>query len=302
MSNKPKNSVLIIDDSQFNITAINQILSPEYTVYVARNGHEGINTARSVLPDVILLDIIMEGLDGFEVITRLKSIPETRETPVIFITGLNSLEDEEKGLTLDAADYISKPFSSAIVKFRVRNQIQIVNQIRTIKHLSMFDTLTEIPNRRSFNDRLNLEWHRAKRERTPIGILMMDLDRFKAYNDTYGHLQGDILLKKAAETFVQSTRRATDFVARWGGEEFAVLLAGTDKKGTAHIAEKIRVNIENMVVLCSEGRRTSATISIGANNVIPELNASLDFFISCADTALYRAKDEGRNRLCFCED
>ena len=294
-----KNSVLIVDDSKFNITALSQILHPEYTIHVAKNGQEGIEAAKSFLPDVILLDIVMQGMDGFEVIANLKNSLETREIPVIFITGLNSSENEEKGLALDAADYISKPFSRAIVKLRVKNQIQIVNQIRTIKRLSMVDTLTEIPNRLSFNDRLHIEWGRAKREKTSLGILMMDLDRFKLYNDTYGHVQGDILLKKAAETFVQTLKRSTDFIARWGGEEFAALLPGTDIKGAVDVAEYIRNNIENMTVLCAaDGCETSITVSIGANSVIPESNSSIDNFISQADTALYKAKANGRNRVC----
>lgn len=298
MSDTKKNSVLIVDDSQFNITVLTQILTSEYITYVAKNGKEALVAAKNFLPDVILLDIVMSGMNGFEVITELKSMAETCEIPIIFITALDNREDEERGLSLNAADYIGKPFSPAIVKLRVRNQVQIVNQIRAIKHLSMFDTLTEIPNRRSFNDRLHVEWERAIREKINIGMLMMDVDKFKRYNDTYGHMQGDILLQKAAQNFEQTLRCSSGFVARWGGEEFAVLLPNSDKEYAMEIAEKIRDNIAKMAVLCGS-LQTSATISIGANDIVPKKNSSIDTFISQADFALYEAKEQGRNRVCF---
>ena len=294
-----KNSVLIVDDSQFNITSLSSILSSKYIIYIAKDGREAIETAKRFLPDVILLDIMMHGMDGFEVIAALKINAATREIPVIFITGLDSSENEEKGLSLNAADYITKPFNPAVVELRVRNQMRIVNQIRTIKRLLMFDPLTEIPNRHSFNDRLSVEWGRALREKTPIGILMMDLDKFKLYNDTYGHMQGDILLQHAAKTFEQSVKRTTDFIARWGGEEFAALLPNTCKEGILKVAEEIRANIERMTVLTSGGALTGTTISIGANCIVPEPDSSTDVFITQADIALYSAKNQGRNRVCF---
>ena len=298
MSDTKKNSILIVDDAQFNIMSLTKILSPKYTLHVATNGIEAINAAKVFLPDVILLDILMKGMDGFEVITALKNTVETREIPVIFITALNSYEDEEKGLLLNAADYISKPFSPAIIELRVRNQMQIVNQINTIKRLIMFDALTDIPNRRSFNERLGIEWRRAVQNQTSIGILMMDLDKFKVYNDTYGHMQGDVLLQSAAKNFEHALRRASDFVARWGGEEFAALLPDADKNKTEEIAEKMRANIESMVVLCANGLETKTTVSIGANSIVPTVESSIDAFITQADTALYEAKEKGRNRVC----
>jgi diguanylate cyclase (GGDEF)-like protein len=298
---KKKNSVLLVDDSQFSTCALKKILDPEYIIYVASNGKTAINMAAKHSPDVILLDIIMSGMDGFEVISELKNTPETREIPVIFLTGLDSSEDEEKGLALNAADYISKPFSPAVVKLRVRNQVQIVNYIRTIQRLGLFDTLTELPNRLSFNEKLDKEWNKAISRKNPIGILMMDLDKFKLYNDTYGHVQGDILLRSASKIFKKTLTRAADFVARWGGEEFVVLLPGADEKRAAMIAENIRANIESLIVSCADGTPTGTTISIGANSIIPDSDSSADLFITQADTVLYEAKKNGRNRVCFYE-
>jgi len=291
------NSLLIVDDERLNLMILTDILSPEYTVYTARNGVEAIEKAKEHLPDVILLDIIMPGMDGYEVLTTLKNLDETREIPIIFITGLSSAEDEEKGLSFEAVDYISKPFSASIVKLRIRNQIQIINQIRTIGNLSMTDQLTCIPNRRSLDNRLNLEWNRAIREKTPICILLMDLDKFKNYNDTYGHQQGDVALKTVARTFSQSLKRQNDFVARWGGEEFAVLLPNTTLEGALGVAEDIRANVEATVIPCSDGSITKITVSIGLNTQIPTQDSAVEFFIAGADEALYAAKKSGRNRI-----
>jgi diguanylate cyclase (GGDEF)-like protein len=231
------------------------------------------------------------------VLAALKKSEKTQKIPIIFITGLSSDEDEAKGLALDAADYITKPFAAKIVKLRVRNQMQIINQMRTIERLSMIDQLTEIPNRRSFDERLFLEWNQAIREKTPISILVMDVDKFKYYNDTYGHQQGDVVLKTVAKVFSQSIRRPADFVARWGGEEFTVLLPNTVAGGAMEVAETIRAAVENTVILCADGTETKVTISIGVFTQIPEQSCTIDTFITNADEALYTAKRTGRNKV-----
>ena len=297
-----KNSVLIVDDEKSNLVVLTHLLSREYTIYTAKDGRDAINKAGTLLPDIILLDIIMPEMDGYEVLATLKNSEETRDIPVIFITGLDSGEDEEKGLALKAADYIIKPFRAATVKLRVGNQVQIVNQLRTIKRLSMIDQMTDIPNRRNFDDRLNMEWLRAIREKTPISLLMIDVDKFKTYNDTYGHQQGDVALQTVAKVCAQTIKRPGDFAARWGGEEFAVLLAVSDTKGALTIAEQIRTNVESAAISHPDGGVTKVTISIGVNTEFPDCNSSLDRFISRADSALYTAKEKGRNRVCLYED
>ncbi|MCL2009879.1 MAG: diguanylate cyclase [Synergistaceae bacterium] len=297
MSETRENSVLIVDDEKSNLMTLTHILNPDYTIYTAKNGADAVAKAKEYLPDLVLLDIIMPEMDGYEVLAALKGMSDTRDIPVIFITGLSSPEDEEKGLSSHAADYISKPFSAAIVKLRVRNQVQIVNQIRTIARMSMTDQLTGVSNRRGLDGRLDMEWARSVRDKTPLSILMLDVDKFKVYNDTYGHQQGDVALKTAAKIFTQSLKRKTDFVARWGGEEFAVLLPTTTLEGALDVAENIRSSIERTVIPCFDGSITKVTISIGVNTQIPEHDSSLEFFIAGADEALYTAKNTGRNRV-----
>jgi len=298
MSEEKKNTLLIVDDERSNLKVLANILGSDYTIYTATNGTSAIEKAKEYMPDLILLDIIMPGMDGYETLAEIKKCQKIQKTPVIFITGLNSDEDEEKGLSLEAADYITKPFSAMIVKLRVRNQIQIINQLRTIQHLSMMDQLTNLPNRRSFDERLHMEWRQAIRERTSISMLMMDVDHFKLFNDTYGHQQGDIVLQIVAKLFPQSFRRSGDFAARWGGEEFVAVLPNTPLAGAIDVAEKIRVSIEEAAVPCPDGSTARVTVSIGINTLVPVQDSSLDAFISGADKALYVAKEAGRNRIC----
>ncbi|MCL2101062.1 MAG: diguanylate cyclase [Fibromonadales bacterium] len=293
-----KNSVLIVDDDKANIVALTHILSLEYTVYAVKNGKDAIEKAKEHLPDVILLDILMPEMDGYEVLSMLKNNERTREIPVIFVTGLNDHESEEKGLSLGAADYINKPFSPTVVKLRIRNQIQMLNEIDMIRQLSITDQLTGISNRRNFDCRLQLEWNHALRNKTTLSILLADIDDFKTYNDTYGHLQGDAALQSVAKNIEQSLSRSIDFAARWGGEEFAVLLPSTDLTGALSVAERIRNNIECVEIPCSNGSSTKLTVSIGVNTCAPKYINSIDDFVSKADKMLYCAKKAGKNKVC----
>jgi len=292
-----KNTLLIVDDENANFKVLTHILGSEYTIYTATNGPSAVEKAREFLPDLILLDILMPDMDGYATLAKMKSFEDIRKIPVIFITGLDSDEDEEKGLALDAADYITKPFSAAIVRLRVRNQIKIVNQMRIIEHLSLIDQLTNIPNRRSFDDRMIMEWKQAVREKTPISILIIDLDNFKHVNDAYGHQQGDIVLQKTAALLPQSFKRPCDFAARWGGEEFVVLLPNTPLDGAKELAEKIRADIEKMAVKAANGSEIKITASVGVNSLIPGIESSVNAFFANMDKALYMAKEAGKNRV-----
>ena len=297
-----KNSLLIVDDEKSNILILREILGQEYTIYAAKNGPDAIEVANERLPDVILLDILMPGMNGYEVITALKSSNETRYIPVIFVTALSEAKDEEKGFLLGAADYINKPFSPAIVKLRVQNQIKMLNYINTISRMGMTDQLTDLPNRRSFEERMHMEWNRAIRDQTPISVLILDIDRFKHYNDTYGHQQGDLVLKIVAGVFMNEIKRLTDFVARFGGEEFVIILANTDSNGAFIVAEHVRKSIENTPIPLPDGQVTNVTISIGVNTILPTLESSMEEFLGYADSALYTAKKYGRNRVCRYND
>ncbi|MDR1701731.1 MAG: diguanylate cyclase [Sporomusaceae bacterium] len=293
-----KNSVLVVDDSKLNRKILRDILEEEYTVYTAPDGPNALDITRQHLPDLIMLDVVMPEMDGFEVLASLKKSEETKNIPVLFITGLNKAEDEMKALAAGAVDYINKPFNNVVVKLRVRHQIKIVNQLRIIERLSLVDTLTNLPNRLSFNNRLSWEWQRAAREQRPVSILLLDLDKFKNYNDTYGHLAGDAVLRETAQRFRRELKRGDDFIARWGGEEFVALLANTGKEGAFIVAENLRAAIEGDPFPLSDGRMVKVTVSVGTNTQIPTSHSLSEKFIDQADKALYTAKNTGRNKVC----
>jgi len=294
-----RNSILIVDDEKMNLMVLDNLLRDDYDILMAKNGRSAIEKVKECHPDLILLDIIMPDMNGYEVLAQIRKLDgRIKNIPVIFITGLNSEDNEEKGLDLGAADYITKPFNSAIVKLRVQNQLQLVNQMRIIERLSEIDPLTAIPNRRSLDNHMYMEWGRAIRSGIPLGFMMIDVDKFKALNDTYGHQTGDLVLRTMAKVFGRVLKRSGDFAARYGGEEFSVVLPDTDMEGVLKIAEEIRQNIEETAIFYGEDKSVNVTVSIGVHSQIPTQNESITEFIAFADAALYEAKRGGRNRVC----
>ena len=297
--NDNKIKILIIEDSKLNREILYKILHKNYILIFAHDGVEALEKVKSEYPDIILLDIVLPGMDGFNVLLKLKDCDISNSIPVIIISGRSNPDDEVKGLKLGAVDYITKPFHEVVVKARVETQERILNQMRLIEKLSFIDTLTNIPNRRLFDQDLNKEWNRARRESHSICALMIDIDHFKTYNDTHGHQQGDVALKMVADIITSSLKRASDIAARWGGEEFSVLLPNTTIKGAKHIAEDIRKNIEAASIPCDATNSDhKITVSIGAAQILPDNTNNVTELIMLADTALYKAKETGRNRVC----
>ena len=297
MENEKQNSILIVDDENLQIKALAHLLEDEYSIYIAKNGEAAIEIAEKYTPDLILLDILMPGMDGYETLSHLKANSRTSGIPVVFTTGLKDEDDEAKGLEHDVADYITKPFNPKIVPLRVRNLIKIINQMRAIERLSRIDQLSNIPNRRYFVERIEADWGSSIRKFQPLSILILDIDFFKKYNDTYGHQQGDNAIRETARILTGSLNRPGDFAARYGGEEFVVLLPDTDQAGAMQIAERIRSNIEASEIPKHEStsETTKITVSIGVNTIVPRSSDSMDLFISRADNALYASKQNGRN-------
>ena len=290
------NSILIVDDESLNITTLSHILGTDYTIYVEKDGQGCLESAKELRPDLILLDIIMPGMNGFDVIKTLKADPELCDIPVIFVTGLNNSKDEELSFSLGASDYINKPFSAPVVKLRVRNQIQIVNHMRSIKKLSIIDVLTGIGSRRHFNAVLSQEWQRAVRENTHIGFMIVDIDNFASYNAKYGHSRGDMVLKEVAGLMDKHFQGTTCHVARWGGEEFSIILPDKNLETVQNIAEDVR-NLINNHTFVYDGTQSSITVSVGINSQSPASSTidNMDTLVSDTTEALNCPKHDGNS-------
>lgn len=295
---QPRARILVVDDIPANIKSLHVILAEDYSVYFATDWRKGLELARRLRPDMILLDVMMPELDGYEICRLLKSETDTRDIPVVFITALGSEADEEKGLAIGGADYIAKPFRPAIVKLRVRNLLQLKLQRDRLEALTMTDGLTDIANRRRFDQHLEQEWRRCARMMVPMSAVMVDIDNFKAYNDHYGHSAGDDCLRRIAQALQDVPNRAGDLVARFGGEEFACLLPGTDADGAQAIAERMWQAVGALEIPHARSEVSDwVSISAGVATVIPGRDNSPEELIDAADDMLYKAKDGGRNRV-----
>jgi diguanylate cyclase (GGDEF)-like protein len=297
MYEKPR--ILIVDDEKMNLKALAELLQDGYVPVLARNGEQAIQHALSETPpDLILLDVIMPQMGGYEVIKYLKNNDRAKNIPVIFVTALSSMEDEEFGLRLGAVDYITKPFSPPIVKIRIRNHLRIVHQYKLLDQLAHLDGLTEICNRRRFEEEFKKEWERSLRNHNPFSLAMIDVDYFKQYNDHYGHAMGDLALQRIAKALAEVLRRPADFIARYGGEEFVMLLPETDHQGALQVARHSLRKIAELNILHQYSRAADyVTVSIGLSTIHPAVAASQKTFLATADQNLYRAKEGGRNRV-----
>lgn len=290
--------VLIVDDSATNRQMLGDLLSSDYTILAARNGEEGLQLAREHQPDVMLLDVMMPDIDGHEVLRRLKDDAQTSSICVVFITGQDTPQDQERGLTEGASDYVTKPFHSIVVKARVAIHMQMVRQRRMLETLANIDGLTELPNRRQFDAVMAAEWARALRTGEPLSVGLLDVDFFKRFNDHYGHAKGDHALQMVARSLRKRIQRPADLVARYGGEEFVVVMPDTPLSGGVELAEKLRLGVEGLALPHKRSSAASClTLSIGVACTQPDEVPSAEVLLQRADERLYRAKKAGRNRV-----
>ena len=291
-------SVMVVDDAKTNIKVLANALKHDYKVQVADSGERALAVlAQQSLPDLILLDIMMPNMDGYEVCRLIKNDPKTQAIPVIFVTALDSEMDEAKGFEVGAVDFITKPFKVPVVQARVKNHIKLKKRTDMLEQMSHIDGLTQIPNRRQLDETLETELKRLQRDQAPLGVVMIDIDFFKAFNDHYGHGRGDDALERVAQALQDCLQRPGDFVARYGGEEFVVLLPETDLAGTrkvvAHMAAAVdAARIEHAYSSVSD----FVSISLGAVSGVPVTALSAQDWLEQADQALYQAKKHGRHQ------
>jgi diguanylate cyclase (GGDEF)-like protein len=327
--------ISIVDHSSENLTLLSSLLSEHgYTVRKMTYDRWKLPAVQTARPDLILLDITQSEMDGYQVCSHLKASEHTRDIPVIFVSTLDNPLNKVLAFSAGGADYITQPFLESEILARIQNQLivrrmqqkftqqtqhllaqnaQLQQEIQerqqalmalqeTMQHLQRLvtlDELTGVANRRQFDLRLSQEWRRCCREEHPLALILCDVDFFKAYNDTYGHLEGDRCLRAIAQTIEQAARRAGDLVARYGGEEFAVILPSTDREGAANVADRIRQAIERLQIPHAKSPASACvTLSLGIVCQYPTLDLSSNGLIAEADRQLYIAKERGRN--CYC--
>ena len=331
----PKN-ILLVDDTPANLQVLTLMLKEQgYQVRNALNGAMALMACDRQPPDLIILDIMMPQMNGYQLCQQLKNSPLTTAIPIIFISALDQASDKIMGFQVGGADYITKPFQAEEVLVRVKYQlllqnmqdqlqqqnlllekqnIQLQDEIKRRKRIEIAlaqanqrfrqlasqDGLTGIANRRHFDKYLGQEWHRANRAGQPLSLILSDVDCFKAYNDTYGHPAGDVCLTRIAEAISQALKRPADLVFRYGGEEFAVILPNTDVAGAVQVAQEIQQQVRSLDIPHNTSMVDQyITLSMGIYSLSPPLEAPMINLLNATDQALYQAKKTGRNRYCI---
>ncbi len=315
-----KGDILVVDDRIENVNLLADMLTENgYEVRQVLSGKQALQVVEYDPPELILLDIMMPKMDGYEVCEQIKKNPDLINIPIIFLSAKNNIFDKVKAFQVGGIDYITKPFFLPEVlcrvethltiyrhknilakeiteKIKVQKQLETANQ--QLQKLANLDGLTNIANRRYFDEYLSKEWNRLKREKLPLSLIMIDVDYFKLYNDTYGHLAGDDCLKKIAQTMDCVVKRPADLTARYGGEEFVIVLPNTTEEGAQQIAQQIAQQLSELAIPHQNSLiAKEITLSLGIASLIPDHNLSPFDLIHLADQALFQAKKQGRNRI-----
>ena len=294
--------LLIVDDQPANVQALHQVFAHDHQVFMATRGEQALTICADKLPDLVLLDVVMPGMDGYEVCARLKGDEATKDIPVIFVSANDDERSEAHGLDVGAVDYISKPINPKIVRARVRTHLMLKHQADLLRQWVYVDGLTNVSNRRYFDERLRVEWARAVRHGSPLSVVMIDVDHFKRFNDHYGHQAGDACLRRVAGELKGHLKRPTDLLARYGGEEFVCLLPDTDLSGALHLAQQLVRRVqETGMAHAASGVAPVVTISAGVATKPKSTVGSGAALLREADAHLYTAKTRGRNQACGAE-
>jgi diguanylate cyclase (GGDEF)-like protein len=291
-----KSIVLIVEDDPIQLRLISGIMDRHYDLRVSLTAAKALTIIDSSV-DLILLDINLVDMDGLELCQHIKDNPETEKIPIIFITATQDVALEERGIASGAVDFITKPFSASVLLARVKSHIENKHYRDLLETMALKDGLTNIANRRHYETVFLHEWNRLLRAQKPLSLLILDIDHFKQVNDIYGHHTGDAALKVIASILENFCKRPCDFVARIGGEEFALLLPETDFPGAHFIAQAICDAIAATEFYTEERVRCPLTASLGVNTIIPKSLDGKEAFKQEADKQLYQAKQNGRNQV-----
>ena len=294
---KPR--LLVVDDQPINIQVMHQIFAADFQVFMATSGPQALAICKANPPDLVLLDIVMPGMDGFEVCAQLKADAATQNIPVIFVTAHTDAAQETRGLEVGAVDFISKPVNPAVVRARVKTHLTLKLQSDVMRRLVFLDGLTGVYNRRYFDQQLAMEMARSVRNQSPLALIMLDVDFFKRYNDHYGHQAGDDCLRQIASTLNVGLRRPADLVARYGGEEFACILPETSFEDAMTLAYELEQRVRGLNIAHQNSDvAKGVTISLGVAGRGNDTTGDAGALLALADAQLYKAKHAGRGRAC----
>ncbi|MFQ4137359.1 diguanylate cyclase domain-containing protein [Nodosilinea sp. PGN35] len=296
--------ILVADDDPFIRHMLTRYLQREgYQVVEAPHGEAALDLYFCHLPDLVLLDALMPVVDGFEVCRRLQTLTQGTLAPVLMITGLEDEKSVDQAFEIGVVDYVTKPINWAVLRQRVRRlilqhrlEIQLREANYQLQQLTLIDSLTQVANRRRFDEYLLQEWGRGGREQLPLSLVICDIDHFKAYNDHYGHQAGDRCLQEVAKILSQCISRPADIVTRYGGEEFAVILPNTSLEGATVISQRLVTAVQQRGLPHPTAPRAIVTISCGVASVLPRADYLPSDLVFTADQALYQAKAQGRNQ------
>jgi diguanylate cyclase (GGDEF)-like protein len=298
-SSHGKPRLLVVDDQPINIQVMHQIFGGDYQVFMATCGAQALSICQSNPPDLVLLDIVMPEMDGFEVCSQLKANDATCNIPVIFVTSHTDAAQETHGLSLGAVDFIAKPVNPAVVRARVKTQLTLKFQSDLLRKLVFLDGLSGVFNRRYFDQQLGVEWARSTRSSSPLSAIMIDVDHFKLFNDHYGHQAGDDCLRQIAVTLKTCLKRPGDLVARYGGEEFACILPDTSFGDAMSLASELERKVRSLSIPHAQSSVTGViTVSVGVATRTVDSTDDAAALIGLADSQLYDAKQSGRGRVC----
>ena len=297
--------ILIVDDDPNAIHVLGRMLENVGHVRFAMCGTDALHLTQAAVPDLILLDAEMPGLSGFATCAALKNDPRFVDVPIVFVTAHADESFELAGFDAGAADFITKPIIPRLVLARVTAQLRVKQMADELRRSAGIDALTGVANRRRFDSTFEQEWLRARRARTPLALMLVDVDHFKRYNDHYGHVGGDACLRALADTLRRASLRPADLVARWGGEEFMVLLPETPSNGAARVARRL-LGLIDTLALPHEASPTGAHVTVSAGIACYGAAGSgwrqaPSSMIEAADRALYAAKSAGRAQICLTE-
>ncbi|OZG71860.1 diguanylate cyclase response regulator [Hahella sp. CCB-MM4] len=289
-------TVLIVDDEEFNRTLLRLTLEGHFRVVEASGGKTALDICLTNPPDLVLMDVMMEDMSGYDACQKLKQHPDTHHIPVIFVTAISSPEEENKCWQSGGMDILAKPINAPTLIHKAKALLTLKLQGDALREMAYLDGLTSVYNRRYFDDYLSRQLSQSRRNQTPLSLMLIDVDWFKKFNDHYGHLAGDDCLRTIAQTLKGSLMRPLDIVARYGGEEFACVLPDTDPKGATHLAGNILAEIRNLSLPHGLSSFGHITISIGVA-ITDSTTLQVDELLAIADQKLYQAKEGGRN--CF---